>query len=152
MEAGRHFDVLNPELSISPLAPLAATDAAMMAQAAQLFILSHEFGYVLFYRPPDEDDDLSTRPVLMRAQEFATDATGMRNLIRTVVSGGEARMRFPGVMISLRVLAVLASLCHTFSQRSPTTDRQASRSYSFRTKLLQNGTGLLVSFPYRLCL
>jgi hypothetical protein len=60
MEAGRHFDVLNPELSISPLAPLAATDAAMMAQAAQLFILSHEFGYVLFYRPPDEDDDLST--------------------------------------------------------------------------------------------
>jgi hypothetical protein len=111
--------VLNPELSISPLPPRGAADAAMMAQAAQLFILSHEFGHVLFYRPPDENDDPSSVSVLTRAQEFAADATGMRNLIRMAESGGAARMRFAGVMISLRVLAVFASLGHTFPNDHP---------------------------------
>jgi hypothetical protein len=58
-------------------------------------------------------------PALTRAQEFAADSTGMQNLIRMAKSPGEARMRFAGVMICLRVLAVFASLGHTFPNDHP---------------------------------
>ncbi|MBV9158477.1 MAG: hypothetical protein JO097_19615 [Acidobacteriaceae bacterium] len=111
--------VLDPVSSVSPLAPLVAADAATMAQAAHLFILSHELGHVFYYCPLDNDDGSASAPILTRAQEFDADATGMRNLIRMARSGGEARMRFAGVMVSLRVFAVFASLGHTFPNDHP---------------------------------
>ena len=112
-------DVVDPALSMSPLTSPAADFADMMAQAAQLFILSHEFGHVLFYRPPGEDDDPYATPVLTRSQEFAADTTGMRNLIRMAKTPSDARMHIAGVVVSLRVLAVFASLGHTFPNDHP---------------------------------
>ena len=111
--------VVDPALSMSPLASPAADFADMMAQSAQLFILSHEFGHVLFYQPPGEDDDPSTVPVLTRDQEFAADTTGMQNVIRMATTPSEARMHIAGVVVSLRVLAVFASLGHTFPNDHP---------------------------------
>jgi hypothetical protein len=112
-------DVVDPKLSMSPMPGPAAEFAAMLAQAAQLFILSHEFGHVSFYRPPGEDDDPLTPPALTRDQEFAADTTGMENLIRMAPTPGDARMHMAGVIVCLRVLAVFALLGHTFPGDHP---------------------------------
>jgi hypothetical protein len=112
-------EVVNAELSISPLPPVAAADAAMLAEAAQLFMLWHELGHVLYYRPPGEDDEKSSVPVLTRAQEFKADSIGMRNLIRMAKTPSEARMRLAGCTVCFRVLAVFASLGHKFPNDHP---------------------------------
>ena len=118
---------------MSTLGSPAAEFAAMLAQAAQLFILSHEFGHVSFYRPPGEDDDPLIPPVLTRDQEFAADATGVRNLIRMAETPSDARMHIAGVVIALRVLAVFAMLGHTFPNDHPQPiDRLYSIAHSVR--------------------
>ncbi len=126
-------DVVDPELSMSPMSGPAAEFATMLAQAAQLFILSHEFGHVSFYRPPGEDDDPSTPPVLTRDQEFAADTLGMQNILRMAQDPGDARMHMAGIVVALRVLAVFALLGHTFPGDHPQPiDRLHSIAHSVR--------------------
>jgi hypothetical protein len=127
-------DVVDPSLSMSPLGSPAADFAAMLAQAAKLFILSHEFGHVSFYRPPGEDDDPSIPPVLTRDQEFAADTLGMQTILRMAQTPSDARMHIAGVIISLRVLAVFALLGHTFPSDHPQPiDRLYAIAHSVRT-------------------
>jgi hypothetical protein len=104
-------------LSQSPLPPSAEALAALLAESALLFVLSHELGHVLYYRPPTNAKAPAT-PKLSQAQEFASDVSGMRHLVGAS-HGSEARMRLTGVVVSLRVLAVFSALGHSFPDDHP---------------------------------
>lgn len=106
------------QISQTPLSPDPAEMAAMLAKAALTFVLSHEFGHVQYYKPPK-----GKKPAvrLSTQQETEADAAGARNLLTAAAPEGRgpARMSIAGAVVSLRVLAVLADLGHTFGEGHP---------------------------------
>ncbi|MGO9336831.1 MAG: hypothetical protein ACLPY1_04905 [Terracidiphilus sp.] len=105
-------------ISQSPLSPDRAELAALLVKMALSFILSHEFGHVLYYKPPKGPKSI---PKLTLKQETESDQAGSRNLLIAAGPEGiaQARMSIAGVMVSLRVLAVLGDLGHTFGESHP---------------------------------
>jgi hypothetical protein len=82
------------------------------------FILSHEFGHVLYYQPPEDENP---PPGLTLQQEAESDRAGSRNLLLAAYPEGIAqqRMSIAGVMVALRALAVLGELGHKFGASHP---------------------------------
>jgi hypothetical protein len=105
-------------VSPPPLTPDHAELAALLVKMALSFILSHEFGHVLYYQPPEDENP---PPGLTLQQETESDQAGSRNLLIAAGPEGiaQARMSIAGVMVSLRVLAVLGDLGHTFGESHP---------------------------------
>ena len=105
-------------ISQSHLSPEHAELAALLVKMALSFILSHEFGHILYYKPPTGP---KSAPKLTLKQEIASDQAGSRNLLIAAGPEGrdQARMSIAGAMVSLRVLAVLADLGHTFGESHP---------------------------------
>ena len=91
-----------------------AEQADALWQSAMLFILSHEFGHVTYYKPPE---DAGPAPALTREQEYEADRTGYLRLIDK--GPGSMRMRCAGGVVSLRILAVFGSLGHKFPSGHP---------------------------------
>lgn len=102
----------------TPLPSDPAEMAAMLVKTALTFVLSHEFGHVQYYKPPR-----GKKPAvkLTTQQETEADAAGARNLLFAAAAEGRgpARMSIAGAVVSLRVLAVLADLGHTFAEGHP---------------------------------
>ena len=82
------------------------------------FVLSHEFGHVLYYKPPRGK---KPAPLLTTQQETQADATGFKNLLFASANEGRGptRMSIAGAMVALRVLAVLGALGHKFGEGHP---------------------------------
>ena len=107
-----------PAVSLTPLPPSYAEIAALLNKMTLSFVLSHEFGHVQFYKPPR---GAKAAPALTLAQETASDQAGSRSLL--IASGpegrGPTRMSVAGVLVALRVLAVLGDLGHKFGDGHP---------------------------------
>lgn len=105
-------------VSQTPLSPDQAELAALLVKMALSFVLSHEFGHVLYYKPPEDENP---PPGLTLQQETESDRAGSTNLLLAAVPEGLAqeRMSIAGVMVSLRALAVLGDLRHKFGESHP---------------------------------
>ena len=102
----------------TPLSPGHAELTALLGKMALSFILSHEFGHVLYYQPPEDENP---PPGLTLQQEAESDRAGSRNLLLAAYPEGIAqqRMSIAGVMVALRALAVLGELGHKFGASHP---------------------------------
>ena len=103
------------------LPPLKLEDAAVLTEAALKFIISHEFGHVLFYKAPRGKKPATK---LTAEQEFLSDGAGVRNMIMSARGGPAARMSLAGSILALRTLAVFGQMGHQFvGDHPPPLDR-----------------------------
>ena len=111
-------DELPSKISLSPLTPEAAELADFQAASSLLFLIAHELGHVLYYRPPSKEDGRG-EPLLTAEQELLSDVSGMQLLVRSAQEPGDARMRICGVIAAMRMLAVFSALGHVFGGNHP---------------------------------
>ena len=106
------------KIAQTPLSPSKIDAAEMLVTMALSFVLSHEFGHVLYYKPPRGK---KPAPLLTTQQETQADATGFKNLLFASANEGRGptRMSIAGAMVALRVLAVLGALGHKFGEGHP---------------------------------
>ena len=111
-------DDLPSKISLGTLTPEAAELAGLQADSSLLFLIAHELGHVLYYRPPSEEDGRD-EPLLTAEQELLSDVSGMQLMVRSAQGTADARMRIGGVIAAMRVLAVFAALGHVFGGNHP---------------------------------
>ena len=104
------------ELAQTPLPPEKERSAAILLEGALRFILCHELGHVLYYDP---ERDKTNAAALTKEQETLSDIAGMKTAVVSAPSAGYGRMNLAGCVISLRVLAVFATLGHAFTGDHP---------------------------------
>lgn len=104
------------ENKLFPLQPGQMQAATMLLEGALRFILCHELGHVLFYKPLRRTKETAS---LTKEQETISDVTGMRTALASTPELGSIRMNLAGCVVSLRILAVFATTGHAFTGDHP---------------------------------
>ena len=104
------------EHKLSTVSPERMMSANRLLEGALRFILCHELGHVLFYKPSGSE---KLAKGLTREQETISDVAGMQTALMSAPTLGAIRMNLAGCVISLRILAVFGMMGHTFSGDHP---------------------------------
>ena len=104
------------EHRLTELAPGRMLYATRLLEGALRFILCHELGHVLFYKPLNGSKDAMP---LTREQETISDITGMQTALQSNAELGAIRMNLAGCIVSLRTLAVFEMTGHPFTGDHP---------------------------------